>query len=103
MYLLLSIFMGAISALAAILIHQSLQPWGLIIGLLLTFSAIWFVGRETGKKSYKALASVAWFGVIVRAGSYGVGHELLILGDGVGTGLLFLGLATVVLATIKKI
>lgn len=103
MFAINSILFGAITAIASVLLHQSAPPLGLLLALLLTYLTIWYVGRYTGKKLYKVIASFAWFAVIFRAGNYGVGMELLILGDGVGTGLLFLGLATVVTATVRKI
>lgn len=103
MFALNSILFGAITGIASVLLHQSIPPLGLLLALLLTYLTIWYVGRYSGKKRYKAIASIAWFAIIFRAGNYGVGMELLVLGDGVGTGLLFLGLATIVTATIRKI
>ena len=103
MFALNSVFFGVVTAIASVLLHQSIPPCGLLISLLLTYFTIWYVGRYTGKKIYKVIASISWFAVIFRAGNYGVGMELLILGDGVGTGLLFLGLATIIAATLRKI
>jgi hypothetical protein len=98
-----AIAIGAISSIIAILIHQTLPPFGVAIALAETFIAIWWVGRSTGKKFYKVIGSAIWLAVVYRAGTFGEGRELLIMGDGVGTALLLLGFITVVSATLKRI
>lgn len=91
MKFLLSLFFGAVIALSATLIHQTLPPLGVIIGIFATYIGIWFVGRRFGKRRYKFFALVAWLIVIARAGSFGVGNELLIQGDNQGSALLMIG------------
>lgn len=98
-----AIAIGAISSVIAILIHQSLPPVGVAVALLETFIAIWWIGRSTHSKIYKALGGLIWLAVIYRAGTFGEGRELLIMGDGLGTALLLLGFITVVGATFKRI
>ena len=103
MQYLKAIFIGATAAIVTTLLHQSLQPWGLLLGLTFTYSSIWWVGRESGKKRFKALASAIWLAVIIRAGTVGEGQEILVMGDKAGTALLLLGTLTVFLATVRRI
>jgi hypothetical protein len=103
MQILSAIFFGLSSGVGAVLLHQSLPPFGLILGLLLSFFSIWYVGRYSGKRIYKVLAAFIWVAVIVRAGSFGVGQELLIQGDAIGAALMVIGLITVVLAAIRRV
>lgn len=88
---LLSLVFGAFTALVAILVHQTLPPLGVIVALLFTYCAIWFVGRKFGGRRYKWAATIAWLIVIFRASTFGAGQELLVQGDGVGSTLLLVG------------
>lgn len=98
-----AILVGAISGVVAVLIYQSLPPVGIVSALASTYAAIWWVGRETHKKIYKALAAFIWFLVIYRAGTFGVGDELLIVANNLGTALFFLGTTTAFIATLRRI
>ena len=103
MKFLLSIGLGSATAIAATLIHQSLPPLGVIVAIISTYAAIWWVGRYLGKKRYKFLALTAWIIVIIRAGTFGTGQELLIQGDNAGSSLLFIGFLVGVIAALKKV
>lgn len=98
----MAIFFGLSSGVAAILLHQSLMPVGVILGVLLSYFSIWYVGRYTGKRIFKLLAAFVWIIVILRAGTYGVGRELLLQGDNAGAVLLVLGLVAVTTAAIRR-
>lgn len=100
---LLSLIFGALIAIGATLIHQTLPPFGLLVSLSATFSAIWWVGRYFGKKRYKLWALLGWLILIVRAGSFGVGQELLIQGDNAGSALLLVGFLLGTVAAVRKI
>lgn len=100
---LFSIFFGAFIAIAATLIHQSIPPFGVAIAIISTFVAIWWIGRRYGKKRYKFLALTAWIFVIIRAGTFGAGQELLIQGDNAGSALLFIGFIAGLLAAFKRV
>ena len=91
MNFLLSLVCGAATALIAILLHQSLPPFGVIAALLFTYLAIWLVGRTFGSRRYKWWAALAWIIVLFRAATFGAGQELLVQGNGVGSTLLLLG------------
>ena len=91
MNFLLSLISGAATAVIAILLHQSIPPFGVIASLLFTYLAIWLVGRIFGSRRYKWWAAFAWIIVLFRGATFGTGQELLVQGDGVGSTLLLLG------------
>jgi len=98
----ISLIFGAFVAIAATLIHQSIPPFGVSLAIISTFTAIWWIGRRYGKKRYKFLTLFSWLVVIIRAGTFGVGQELLIQGDNAGSALLFIGFRAGLLAARKK-
>ena len=91
MKFLFSLLFGALIAVSATLIHQTLPPLGAIVGIFATYLGIWYLGRRYGKRRYKFYALIAWLVVIARAGSFGAGNELLIQGDNAGSALLMIG------------
>ena len=91
MNFLIATAFGAATAIVATLIHQTLPPLGLAIGMVATHLAIWWIGSYLGRRRYRFFAFIGWLIVIARAGSFGEGQELLIQGDNVGTALLGLG------------
>ena len=103
MKFLFSIFLVIATAVAATLAHQTLPPLGVIFGITSTYLALWWLGRFYGKRIYKFWALVAWILVIGRAGSFGVGKELLIQGDNPGSALLLLGFIAGVLALLRSV
>ena len=98
MRLLISTLAGAATAAIAILLHQSIPPFGVAASILLTFSAIWGIGRKYQSRSLKWAAGAGWIAIILRGASFGAGQELLVQGDGVGSALLLLGTGAVLLA-----
>lgn len=91
MQLILSLIYGAFTAVIAILLHQSIPPFGVIASLFFSFIAIWMIGRHFGGRKFKWAAFIGWLAVIFRAATFGEGQELLIQGDSVGSTLLLLG------------
>lgn len=98
MKVILSLLSGTILGTAAVLLHNAYQPWGLLLALLGTGVGIWLVGRAWGLRRYKFLAALAWCVVFLRAGTLGIGGELLILGNSMGNALMVGGLLTLVVA-----
>lgn len=98
-----ALIVGAVSGVAAVLLHQTLPPLGVILSIAVTYLTIWVIGRVYGRRSLKFLALVGWFLVIFRASTFGSGHELLIFVDGLGATLLLGGFAAGIIATAKKI
>jgi hypothetical protein len=93
---------GAGAAAVAILFHQSLPPYGVIAGLLISYLAIWMIGRTYGSRKLKFLAFLSWLALIFRAGTFGVGQELLVQGDGVGSTLFLIGTPIVFAAVVAR-
>jgi Flp pilus assembly protein TadB len=102
MNFLFSVFFGAAIAVSATLIHQTLPPVGVALGIIATYLGIWYIGRRYGKRRYKFFALAAWLIVISRAGSFGAGNELLIQGDNPGSALLMIGFIAGVLALLRR-
>jgi hypothetical protein len=100
---LLSLALGAATALGATLIHPSIPPVGAIVAIVTTYVLIWWIGRHYGKRRYRIYALFAWIFVIMRAGTFGVGQELLIQGDTAGSALLTLGFVAGLLAIFRKV
>jgi len=100
---LYAIALGVATALGATLIHQTLPPFGVALGIFTTYVMIWWVGRYCGKRRYRFYALAAWLVLIIRAGSFGSGQELLIQGDNAGSALLTLGFLAGVAALFRKL
>ena len=98
MRFILSFLAGVATAAIAILLHQSLPPVGVIASIALTYSAIWGIGRHYQSRLLKWVSAFGWILVILRGSFFGVGQELLVQGDGVGSTLLLLGTLTALVA-----
>jgi hypothetical protein len=99
---LISFLAGAATAAIAILLHQSLPPVGVIASLALTYAAIWGIGRHYQSRLLKWVSAFGWIVVILRGSTFGVGQELLVQGDGVGSTLLMLGTLTALFAVAAR-
>ncbi len=102
MKFLFSLLFGAAVAVSSTLIHQTLPPLGVSVGIIATYLGIWYIGRRYGTRRYKFYALIAWLIVIGKAGSFGVGQELLIQGDNPGSALLMIGFITCVVAVLRR-
>ena len=102
MKFLFSLLFGAAIAVSSTLIHQTLSPLGVSVGIIATYLGIWYIGRRYGKRRYKFYALIAWLIVIGKAGSFGVGQELLIQGDNPGSALLMIGFIAGVVAVLRR-
>ena len=102
MQFLFSLIFGAAIAISSTLIHQTLPPVGVIVGIFATYLGIWYVGRRYGKRRYKFYALIAWLIVISKAGSFGAGNELLIQGDNPGSALLMIGFLVGLVAVLPR-
>ncbi|CAN2215465.1 hypothetical protein MCEMZLE2_01088 [Candidatus Nanopelagicaceae bacterium] len=102
MNILSSLLFGALVAISATLIHQTLPPLGVAVGIIATYVGIWYMGRRYGKRRYKFYALVAWLIVISKAGSFGAGNELLIQGDNPGSALLMIGFLVGLVAVLPR-
>jgi hypothetical protein len=75
---------GVASGVAAIFLHHFAPPFGIVIAIAGTFTAIWSVGRMYGKRFYKIVAAATWLAIFWRGASLGVGNEIFIQGDRLG-------------------
>ena len=94
---------GGATAVVAILLHQTLPPYGVVCSLILSYLSIWSIGRRYGRRGYKFLAAVGWITVLLRGSLFGEGQELLVQGDAVGSTLLLLGTLTVLAAVAARV
>jgi len=99
---LASLLLGALIGVAATLIHPTITPFGAILAIVATYLSIRWIGKFFGSKRYKLIALIGWFIVIIRAGTFGVGQELLIQGDNAGTALLFVGFILGIVAVLQR-
>ena len=100
---LLALISGGAAGVVAILLHQSFPPVGVIASLIVSYGAIWFVGRRSAARSFKAVAAIGWISVLLRGSTFGEGQELLVQGDGVGSTLLLLGTLVVLSAIAARV
>jgi ABC-type transport system involved in cytochrome c biogenesis permease subunit len=84
------------------MLHNAFQPFGIVIALLTTGVGISFAGQLFGGRSFKVIAALAWLAVALRAGSYGLSHEILIISNSYGNIFLLTGLLVGAFAAIRK-
>ena len=87
MKLLVSLIWGIVLGAAAVLLHDAYPPFGLLIALLGSAIGVRLVGRMWGRRRYKIAVVIAWLILVLRAGSLGVGNELLVQGNFTGNAL----------------
>ena len=75
---------GVASGVAAMFLHHFAPPFGIVIAIAGTFTAIWSLGRSFGKRIYKIVAATSWLAIFWRGASLGVGNEIFIQGDRLG-------------------
>lgn len=97
-----SLVIGALCGVAATFLHNAFAPWGLYLSLFASGISIWVVGRLWGYRRYKIIAGVTLFFVLIRAGTLGVGNELLIQGNSAGNTLLMAGILIVIFVAALK-
>ena len=93
-----SLFVGLVAGVAAVFLHLFLPPFGLVLAVVGTLTAIWAVGRKYGKRRFKFVASLAWIYIFARASSFGTGKEIFIQGDSLGNNFLFFSFIALALA-----
>lgn len=98
MKLIASLFVGLVAGVAAVFLHLFLPPFGLVLAVVGTLTAIWAVGRKYGKRRFKFVASLAWIYIFARASSFGTGKEIFIQGDSLGNNFLFFSFIALALA-----
>jgi len=98
----IALLSGAFAGVIAILLHQSVPPFGVIASLLFSYLVVWLVGRRFAARSFKLIAALGWIAVLLRGSTFGEGQELMVQGDGVGSTLLLLGTLVVLFAVAAR-
>jgi hypothetical protein len=86
------------TAAAATFLHKFAPPFGLVISIAGTFTAIWVIGRIYAARRFKVFAAIGWSVIFFQAASFGVGKELLVQGDNLGNAFFFISFAALVIA-----
>jgi len=102
MKILKSILFGALIGFCATMLHNLYSPYGFIASLILTFLGIRVIGQTLFKVSYQLIAALAWLVVVLKAGTPGIGDELLIYGNTYGNLFLIGGLFALLLGLVVK-
>ena len=97
-----SILLGALISFVGVVLHNSFHPFGILLALLTTAVGIGFVGQFFGARKFKIIAATAWLLVALRAGSYGLSRELLIISNVYGNVFLLGGFLIAIFTALKK-
>ncbi|NBU93509.1 MAG: hypothetical protein EBS18_02975 [Actinobacteria bacterium] len=95
-----SLIFGAFLGFAATILHNAWQPIGFVLALLLTYLGIKLLGVKYYFRRFKVVASLAWLLVVIRAGTPGLGDELLIYGNTYGNVFLLFGFVVAFIAVV---
>lgn len=97
-----ALIFGAVIGLIGVLLHSAYPPIGVLLALMTTGIGINFAGQLFGARSFKFVAAIAWLAVALRAGTYGLSHEILIISNAYGNIFLLGGLFVASVAVIRK-
>jgi len=86
----IAVLAGAVTAVAATLLHLFLPPFGIALAIIGTFTSIWSVGRIYKKRRFKIIAALGWSAIFFRASTFGAGKEIFVQGDNLGNTYFFL-------------
>ena len=103
MKIVVSAFLGVAFGACSALLHNAFVPSGLIISLIGSGVGIWLIGRGWGRRLYKSIAACGWFLIVLRAGVFGVGNELLIEGNTMGDSLILAGVVMLIISVAAKV
>jgi len=79
-----SLVFGTVIAFFGIVLHNDFPPIGLLLALSETAVGIWMVGRYFGRRIWRFYSLLAWLALVLRAGTNGAGHEILVYGNTYG-------------------
>jgi ABC-type transport system involved in cytochrome c biogenesis permease subunit len=97
-----ALFFGAVIGFIGVVLHNAFQPLGILLALLTTAIGINFAGQLFGAQKYKLIAAIAWLSVALRAGTYGMSSEILIISNLYGNIFLLGGLLVAFIALLRK-
>ena len=97
---LYSVIFGAFLGFTSTILHNAWQPFGFLLSLIFIFLGVRLLGIKFYYRKYKVIAAIGWLLVVLRAGTPGLGDELLIYGNTYGIQFLLFGFVTAFLAVI---
>ncbi len=97
-----ALLLGALISFVGVVLHNSIHPFGILLALLTTAVGISFAGQLFGARKFKIIAATAWLLVALRAGSYGLSQEILIISNLYGNAFLLGGFLIAIFAALKK-
>lgn len=95
-----SLIFGAFLGFSATILHNAWHPAGFILALLLTFLGVRLLGIKFYYRRFKVIACLGWLLVVLRAGTPGLGDELLIYGNSYGNQFLLFGFVAAFIAVV---
>jgi hypothetical protein len=78
---LIAIFAGALLSFAGVLFHNSLEPFGLLLALVIAFAGVRAIGHLAQSQLAMWFSLLGWFFVLMVASKQGVSFEQLIVGN----------------------
>jgi len=97
-----ALIFGAAISFIGVALHNAFQPIGILLALITTAVGISFAGQLFGARKFKIIAAIAWLAVALRAGSYGLSHEILIISNVYGNIFLLVGLLIATVTAVRK-
>ena len=98
-----ALLLGALISFVGVVLHNSIHPVGILLALLTTAVGISFTGQLFGARKFKIIAAAAWLLVALRAGSYGLSQEILIISNLYGNAFLLGGVLIAIFTALKKV
>ena len=98
-----ALLLGALISFVGVVLHNSFHPVGILLALLTTAVGISFTGQLFGARKFKIIAAAAWLLVALRAGSYGLSQEILIISNLYGNAFLLGGILIAIFTALKKV
>ena len=96
---LASFCLGLVLSFTSIALHDLRAgsfPLGLVMALLATFFGVRVIRQKWGSVRVTLVAAAAWVLLVMRAGTFSAGREILIVGSTVGNAFIVLGLAALI-------
>jgi len=100
---ILNILFGALVGISGTFLHNAYRPVGAIVSLFAIWLALRLVANANKSKLQQFLFALGWLFIVVRASTLGNGGEVLIEANLYGNIFVFGGIATTVVALLRRI
>ena len=90
---------GLVLAFTSIALHPleiGSFPLGLILALIVTFLGARLIRQRWNSRSVTLVGALGWVLLVMRAGTFSAGREILIVGSNIGNLFIVLGLAALI-------